>query len=187
MSKLHVCPWWLGFFLVTPLRKCAHDPEKILDGYIKPGMKVIDYGCANGYFSLPMARMVGENGKVVGFDIQEKMIGKLLSRAEKAGLQKQIEGRLVTMPNAFNGMQETVDFALLFAVAHEVPDRAQLFKNISAMLKPGAKLLFAEPKGHVSKSDFEHSLLMAARAGLVVVTPNVLGNKPGISALLEKK
>ena len=69
----HVCPYWIGYFLINPFRKYIHNPQEILGEYIKPGMKVIDYGCAMGYFSLPMAKMVGESGKVYGFDIQDKM------------------------------------------------------------------------------------------------------------------
>lgn len=29
-----ICPWWMGYFLVNPLRKIVHDPEKITGTYM---------------------------------------------------------------------------------------------------------------------------------------------------------
>ncbi|MBK6965204.1 MAG: hypothetical protein IPH20_15030 [Bacteroidales bacterium] len=48
-------------------------------------MKAVDFGSAMGYFSLPMAEMVGPEGTIYCFDIQQKMLGKLTSRALKQG------------------------------------------------------------------------------------------------------
>lgn len=32
MSK-RVCPWWLGYWLLNPLRRLIHNPDKILAPY----------------------------------------------------------------------------------------------------------------------------------------------------------
>lgn len=172
MENNRVCPWWLGYLLITPLRNLSTNPKKMFASYIKPGMTVIDYGCAMGYFSLPMAEMVGAEGKVVCFDIQEKMIEKLQKRASKAGLNERIETRLITGNESdFDGLKATADFGLLFAVAHEVPNREKLFHDLSNMMKPGSLLYFAEPPGHVSNEEFKQSVLFASQAGLSMV-PN---------------
>lgn len=94
----HVCPWWVGYFLINPLRKLSEDPEKIFTPYIKPGMTVIDYGCAMGYFSLPLAKMTGPSGKVRCFDIQERMLKKLGQRARKRNLQFVSEAKAYRQP-----------------------------------------------------------------------------------------
>jgi len=52
-----VIPWWMGYFLIIPLRKLKHDPIKILSPFIKEGFKIMDFGPGMGYFSLPMAQM----------------------------------------------------------------------------------------------------------------------------------
>lgn len=44
----HVCPWWLGYTFIFPIRMYQHNPEKILGSHIKEGMTVMDYGCAMG-------------------------------------------------------------------------------------------------------------------------------------------
>lgn len=166
MSETHVCPWWLGYFLINPVRKYRHNPDKILAEYVKPGMKVVDFGSAMGWFSLPMAKMVGENGKVYCFDIQKKMLSKLEQRAVKAGVRNIIEPRLIEEDrNVYSDINGTIDFALLCAVAHEVPDQKKLFATLYSLLKSNGKLLFAEPAGHVSKQQFELSVATAEKTG----------------------
>jgi hypothetical protein len=51
----HVCPWWLGYTFILPIRKYQHNPEQILGPHIKEGMTIMDYGSAMGYFSIPLA------------------------------------------------------------------------------------------------------------------------------------
>ena len=88
-----VCPWWLGYFLINPLRKLMQHPEKMLGPYLKPGMIAVDIGSGMGYLSLPMALLVGDSGKVICVDLQEKMLSSLRKRAHKAGLSARIETR----------------------------------------------------------------------------------------------
>lgn len=184
MEKKIICPWWMGYLLLIPLRKLTQNPKKMLEKYIKPGMKVIDYGSAMGFFSLPMAKLVGDQGKVYCFDIQKKMLDKLISRAKKVQQGKIIEPRLVTEKNAFEGLNQTIDFALLYAVAHEVPDQVDLFDKLANMLKSGGFLLFAEPKGHVKKNNFEKSVSIAEEKGFK--RNNLLKISSSHAILLEK-
>ena len=45
----HVCPWWAAWFTINnPLRRLAHNPQRILSPYLKPGMTVLDVGCGMG-------------------------------------------------------------------------------------------------------------------------------------------
>ena len=82
----HVCPWWsVPFTIDPPFRRLVHDPQKIVGPYVKPGMTVMDVGCGVGWFSIPMARMVGDQGKVIAVDLQPQMLDMLRRRAEKAG------------------------------------------------------------------------------------------------------
>ena len=64
-----VCPHWVGYLLINPLRKLFENPNKILGPFVQEGMIVLEPGCGMGYFSLPLARMVGPKGRVVGIDV----------------------------------------------------------------------------------------------------------------------
>jgi ubiquinone/menaquinone biosynthesis C-methylase UbiE len=180
-----VCPWWLGFFLLNPVRSIIHSPEKVLKNHVNQGMCVLDIGCGMGYFSLPMAKLVGEKGSVLAIDLQERMLKALNRRAIKANLTKNLETRLCSN-NSLNIADVTgrIDFALAFAMIHEVPDKARLFEEIFKALKPGGKLLIAEPKGHVKEKDFDDCLNLARRLGFNIAERPEIGKS--FSALLTK-
>ena len=181
----HVCPVWVGYFLASPLRKLFQSPRKITGSYIKKGMTIIDAGCAMGFFSLPMAGMTGENGRVICIDVQEKMLQQLMKRADKHGLGEIIIPHKAE-PTSLNipDLNEGADFALAFAVVHEVPDKITFFSELYKALKAGGKLLVAEPSGHVSKQAFSKTMEIAQDKGFRVLEKPKIHNS--ISALLEK-
>ncbi len=181
----HVCPWWVGYFLLNPARRWLQDPLKILSPHIYPGMTVADIGCAMGFFSLDMARLVGPSGKVVCVDVQPKMIEKLRRRASKAELTDRIETRLCGSDSlGADDFAGRIDFVLCFAMVHETPDTSKFLSQASALLKPGGKLLVAEPKGHVSREEFGKTEEAVRAAGLEAVgSPKIFRSQ---TALFQK-
>lgn len=181
-----VCPVWVAYLLASPIRKLSQNPQKILKPFVKDKMKVLDIGCAMGFFSLPLARMVGSDGKVICVDMQEKMINSLKKRANKAGLSNIIETRLCSKNSlGLDNLTEKIDFALAFAVVHEVPDTSTFFSEISKALKQNGKLLIAEPKGHISEKDFKTSISEAEKNNLKVIDSPQISRS--LTVLLEKK
>ncbi len=165
-----VCPVWIGYLLLSPLRKLGQNPQKLLGPYIKTGMKVLDIGCAMGFFSLPLAAMVGPQGKVICVDMQEKMLVVLNKRAIKAGLSACIETRLCSRESlGLKGLDQKMDLALAFAVIHEVPDVPAFFSETHKVLKSRGRFLIAEPKGHVAENDFGKCLARAEKCGFKVI------------------
>lgn len=166
-----VCPWWLGYLLASPLRRLLQDPVEIVRPYAEEGMSVLDVGCGMGFFSLPLAKLVGDKGRVVCIDLQEKMIKGLIARAKKAGLIARIDARVSSQSSlGMSDLAGKIDFALAFALVHEAPDKDMLFSEIHCAMKQGGKLLLAEPRGHVSKQDFERSVSHAKSMGFEVVS-----------------
>jgi ubiquinone/menaquinone biosynthesis C-methylase UbiE len=181
-----LCPVWVGYLLINPLRSLVQNPGKILRHYVKEGMKVLDIGCGMGFFSLPLARMVQKHGKVICIDVQEKMLKTLERRAEKAGLINSLETR-ICFGNSLelDDLNEEVDFALAFAVVHEVPDVKQFFSDVYKTLKIAGMFFVAEPKGHVSQNNFEKAVLIAKKEGFTVLSsPHIWRSH---TVLLKKK
>ncbi len=164
-----VCPWWLGYVLASPLRRLAYNPSKILASYVHEGMAVLEPGPGMGFFTLELARRVGKSGRVIAVEIQPRMIAGLKRRIAKAGLLERVEVRLAR-PDSIGiaDLAGTVDFTLAFAVVHEMPAAGRFFTEVAAASKPGASLLFAEPRGHVSDAQFADELQAAMQAGFVV-------------------
>jgi len=162
----HICPFWLGYFLINPLRKFLENPDKMLSPYVSGGMTVLEPGCGMGFFTLPLARMVGTEGKVVVVDIQEKMLSALKKRAQRAGLADRITFRHAGNDGlGLDDLVNKIDFAVAIHVVHEIPDQTAFFKEMWKALKPGKKLLVVEPKGHVSGDKFEVSMEKAREIG----------------------
>jgi cyclopropane fatty-acyl-phospholipid synthase-like methyltransferase len=162
-----VCPWWLGYLLVNPLRRLLQDPARILAPHVREGMTVLEPGPGMGFFTLELARRVGRRGRVVALDVQPRMLDGLRRRAAKAGLGDRIETRLAEPRSLGVGdLAGRVDLVVAFAVVHELPDEARFFEEVRATLAPGGKVLLAEPAGHVKRERFEETLAAAARAGL---------------------
>lgn len=185
MSKM-VCPVWLGYFLASPVRKIFQNPQTILAPYIVEGMTVLDVGCGMGFFSVPLARMVGAEGRVFCIDMQPGMLNAVEKRARKAGISERIETRLCNQ-NTLNlqGLSDKIDFALLFAVLHETPDPSRIFAELAASIKPSGRVLIAEPRGHVSEKNFAGTILAAAKQGLEnVAVPQIPMSR---AVLLKKK
>jgi ubiquinone/menaquinone biosynthesis C-methylase UbiE len=175
----HVCPWWLGYLLVSPLRRLLHNPEKIPAPYIREGMTVLDVGPGMGFFTIPAARMVGKSGRVIAVDVQEKMLQSLVSRAYKAGVRERVFVE-VCKPDSL-GVSDPIDLCLAINVMHEVPDAAGLLAQIRAILKPTGILLVLEPKGHVSEKDFQETLTRASAAGLKLIDqPEVFRSRSAV-------
>jgi len=160
----HICPWWLAYTFDNPFRHFFHNPEKMLGSYVAKGMTVLDVGCGMGFFSIGLAKLVGDTGCVIAADVQPEMLNTLEMRAEKAGLSD----RICIHRSELNklGVETTVDFILAFWMVHEVPDTTIFFRQICSCLKPNGKILIAEPKFHVSLKGFQEILVSAQESGL---------------------
>jgi len=170
-----VCPWWLGYFLVSPVRRLWQDPQTILKPFVKEGMLVLEPGCGMGFFTLEIARLVGPSGKVVAVDLQPKMIAVLKKRALRIGLSERMDARIAKADGLeVDDLAGKVDFALAFALIHELHDENRFFTELHHTLRQGRRLVVAEPKGHVSEIKFAATVESAERAGFRVTDRPVI-------------
>ncbi len=173
-SNTRVCPVELSGSLDSKLRRLLQNPDKILAPYLKPGIKVLDVGCGPGFFSIEIAKMIGDNGKVYSVDLQEGMLNLIRKKIADTELESRIH-LIKSEVNGFN-VPEKVDFILAFYMVHEVPDKDNLFKLLKNTLIENGRFLIVEPKlFHVSKKEFELTLRKAERAGFKITNGPKLG------------
>lgn len=162
----HVCPVHFAGSLDNFLRRMIHKPGKILSPFIIPGIKVLDLGCGPGYFTVELARLVGEEGRVVAADIQPGMLEMMTKRIRESGFEKRVEQHLC--PGDRIGISQKFDFILAFWMVHEVPDQGRLFGELKEMLAPAGRILIVEPKFHVTCRAFRDTVSHIEAAGLIV-------------------
>jgi len=54
---------------------------------IRKGQILLDFGCGSGDYAIPVARIVGQEGKVYALDKDRRDLDKLMERAESEGLE----------------------------------------------------------------------------------------------------
>jgi ubiquinone/menaquinone biosynthesis C-methylase UbiE len=168
--KPHLCPWWVGYLLVNPLRRLIESPEQLVGPFVQVGATVLELGPGMGFFTLPLAHAVGPEGRVIAVDIQERMLRRLHSRVERAGLSERIDTRLATAEGLdVADLRGKVHLAVLIYVLHEVADREGTLSQIATTLAPGGRVLLLEPRGHCSAELWRVELDAAEKAGLVPV------------------
>jgi ubiquinone/menaquinone biosynthesis C-methylase UbiE len=174
--KNRVCPVERAGSLDTKIRRWFQNPFKILSPYINEGMTVLDFGCGPGYFTIDIAEMVGETGRVIAADLQEGMLEKLKDKIQGTEFDDCITFHKSEVNKI--GLTEQIDFALAFYVIHELPSQEDFFNELASILKPDGQVLIVEPPFHVSKTAFLNTIKMAENAGLKSNEgPRVLLNK----------
>lgn len=179
----HTCPWYCCFTFDNIFRKFFQNPEKILHGFLGPGFNILDIGPGRGYFSIPMAKMVGPQGRIFALDIQNKMLETLKKRALKENVNNRIICKLISGTDF--KLKTEIDFALAFWMVHEVPNKKDLLESIHACLKTNGKLLITEPHLHVSGKMIEATRKFSEEIGFKLIgQPKIFFSK---TLLLEKR
>ena len=109
---------------------------------IRPGDRVADIGAGTGYFSMPMAEVVGTTGTVYAVDIQPEMLAIIDERAERAGISH-IETVLATDRDP-RLARESIDMALFVDAYHEFEWPREVMSAVYANLVPGGKVVLIE-------------------------------------------
>jgi ubiquinone/menaquinone biosynthesis C-methylase UbiE len=162
-DEKYVCPASHAGILDNFIRKIIHKPRKIFEKFVHEGMTILDVGCGPGYFSIPLAQMTGDKGKVIAADLQEEMLDILRKKITGTEIEKIIT--LFKCEKEKIGLNEKVDFVNAFYVVHEVPNSENFLKEIYNILNENGKLFLCEPKFHVSKKEFADTVNLALSVG----------------------
>ena len=139
---------WVGVF-DDPGRDEWQKPDAVLTAIgVKPGMTVADLGAGTGYFSMHLAKAVGEKGRVLAIDIEPNFIKYMKERADKAHIT-QIEPVLAS-PEDPDLPEHGVDLVLIVDTWHHIDDRLQYLVTLAAGLKAGGRVAVVDFK----KGDF---------------------------------
>jgi ubiquinone/menaquinone biosynthesis C-methylase UbiE len=101
---------------------------------VKRAMTICDMGCGNGFYSLQLAKMTGEQGRVYAVDIQAEMLKMLKANAEEHGIRN-ITPVLSTAtdPKLPKGK---IDLILLVDVYHEFSHPEEMLAAMREALAP---------------------------------------------------
>jgi ubiquinone/menaquinone biosynthesis C-methylase UbiE len=157
--------------LDSRLRRFIYHPDRLAEQYVKPGDRILDFGCGPGFFTREFAKKTGDTGKVIAVDLQEEMLRILREKLEPEGLMPRI--RMHQCAQDSIGLSPDrdgqIDVAFAIFVVHEVPNAKKLFREIAALLVPGGLLFYSEPPFIVPGREFRDNLALAQEAGLRLI------------------
>lgn len=178
-----VCSHSHSFFLDNFVRRLIQNPKRIIGEYIQKGDTIIDIGCGPGYFTIDMAELTGETGKVIAVDLQKEMLDKVGKKAAAKNLTERIHLHQCGQNRIGLAPETKADFILAFYMVHETPDQVAFLEQVKKLLSPGGRFLLVEPIFHVSKGQFKNILTFAIKIGFKQV--DMPRGKGGRSVLLS--
>jgi SAM-dependent methyltransferase len=135
---------WTGAnWLMRATREDEEHTSRFFDALgVVEGQTICDLGCGNGYHSLELARRVGEEGRVIGVDIQPEMLDLLKLRAVDAQITNidLIVGEIHDPRLA----EASCDLILMADVYHELSHPAEVLLLLRKALKPGGRVVALE-------------------------------------------
>jgi ubiquinone/menaquinone biosynthesis C-methylase UbiE len=128
------------FFDDEKERRKWQNPEAILvDAGVRAGLTFVDVGCGQGFFALPAARLVGDEGRVYGLDADSETIRKLREKAAKEKFRNfKLEAGMAEETVLCDSCADVVFFGI---VLHDFEDPSKVLSNAKKMLKPTGRLV----------------------------------------------
>lgn len=122
------------------------EPEEIVQRLdVQAGMKVADFGSGSGYFSIPLARLVGDDGKVYALDIQKDVLETVKSRAKTENLLNiETVWANLELPRGSKLDDGKVDLVIISNILFQAEDKGAVVKESARILKPGGSLVVFE-------------------------------------------
>lgn len=135
MSRTNKLHFKMMSFVHETLYGLFRDPYKVLRAAgLEPGQKVLEVGCGPGFFTIPAARIVGEEGSVLAFDINPVAVEHVRRKIEEAGVTN---ARVIVADATKTDLPaESFDLAFVFGLARPIGDMAAIWAELHRLLKP---------------------------------------------------
>lgn len=129
-----------GMLMGSRLRKWLMNPVNTLTmADVQPGQTILEVGCGTGFFTIPLAQMVGDRGSIIALDASSGFLKVVTEKVKKEGLNNI---QIIQRDALDTGLEpECVDKALLFGVIpFPLLPLDQLLPEMHRVLKPEATL-----------------------------------------------
>lgn len=135
--------------------------------YVRPGQKILEVGCGNGFTAIEFARRFDVD--IHGIDFSEEMIKVAQKRAGEVSLKGKVRFEVADVGN-LPGADSNYDLVYTERVLINLPDwpaQVKAIRDIASRLKPGGRYLMCEN----SQDGLDRINELREACGLAVVTP----------------
>jgi ubiquinone/menaquinone biosynthesis C-methylase UbiE len=127
----------------TPQTGAVLDPLEVLKACgVRDGMRIADFGCGRGHFTMPAAELVGPRGSVYAIDLQEALVHALESQAKFSG-HLNIHPVWADLETSNTGKIPSGLLDMVFLISNHVSSDAQkkMMQEAIRVLKKGAQVI----------------------------------------------
>ncbi|PIU99155.1 hypothetical protein COS59_01295 [Candidatus Wolfebacteria bacterium CG03_land_8_20_14_0_80_36_15] len=117
--------------------------KNLIKRYIKPGMKILDYGCGHGMHAILPAKLGAE---VYGIDVSEESLKIARQRAEREGVAEKT--KFLNMDGEKMSFENEIFDVVIDGGTFSSVDVNKALPEIKRVLKPGGLLIGIETFGH---------------------------------------
>lgn len=126
--------------LTSPERLAHWNPPQFLSRFgIQPGQTVLDLGSGPGFWTLPLADIVGPTGQVWALDASQELLDALAAHHPPS----QVRMQRAELPQIELG-EQSADFAWVAFVFHEVEPPTAFAAELQRVLKSDGRLAVLE-------------------------------------------
>jgi ubiquinone/menaquinone biosynthesis C-methylase UbiE len=124
------------------------DPSRVVENLaIQLGMKIADFGCGTGHFTILLGKRVGENGRITAIDVQEAPLESVRTRAREAGLANIDALRANLEVAGSTGLAEgSQDIVMMANILFQSKKKSDIIREAHRVLKSGGQVVFVEWK-----------------------------------------
>lgn len=118
------------------IRRLISPPEKKISRFVKVGNVAADLGCGPGYFTIPIAKLIGPTGKIYAVDSDERSIQVLVAKSEAQELGNIVEAHAASAADVKRIPTECADFVLAHGLLCCMTKHDQAVAEIKRIMKP---------------------------------------------------
>ncbi|MEM0074755.1 MAG: class I SAM-dependent methyltransferase [Conexivisphaerales archaeon] len=126
------------FIMDNPVRRLLWPPEKKISKFVANGNTVADIGSGPGYYTIAIAKAVGEKGKVYAIDSDAVALERLREKAIKLALNDRIIIEKASASDLHMIPDNSVDFVLSSGVICCMAEHKAAVKEMSRIMKQSA-------------------------------------------------
>ncbi len=110
-----------------------------------PTQSVGDFGSGSGFYSLALAKMVGDSGRVYAIDIQKDLLAKIKNEAAKSHLFNiEIIWADFEAPLGTRLKENTLDRAIISNTLFQIENKEDFLSEVARVLRPSGKVMVVE-------------------------------------------
>ena len=182
-----------AFMLITlihdnPLRRRFDDPIKTLKSAgLKPGLRVLEVGCGPGFFTIPAADIVGNEGVVYALDVHPRAIGRVQKKIQSKGIKN--VRTMLTNASDIGLPGQSIDLAFMFGLPYIIGGQKIVIREIHRILKPGGIVSYKKTRGAEKKliEDLRKQGLIYSgkQKKILFFTKEDASKRPGVKSALD--